>query len=848
MFGIPTIPVVTKTLTAATPSVTLYYASPGGTPRHLLIRTNVLATSGTPNLRIRLNGDSGSNYNIQLLDAAGSSASGLRESTDHFGLPTNVTSDSNEFSGGEFLFPDALSTRTDKAVLSMSGRVEDFHRMGVGRWENTAAITSVELYLDSSTFTAGSTFEMAVVDEAYAVKETINTGTAQFDESSISAADGDLVVIGNLRSDVSSHIEEIGLRFNSDTTDGNYRRQRMTAHNGTITGAYSSASNAVAHAAGANSDADGYSGFLAQIPNFSDGSNDRTALTFGGGHFSDSDQQLAMMGLRWNNTAAITSVQVTARNGTGWLADSMLSIYAVPKGQITRTELDDSASSVAFTNIPQTYDHLEITAYVRDDRSATSDDIWMSLTPVGGSSDTTDANYDTQLIQGSGSTLTAASSAADRTIGNIVGNTETANVYGALTITLYNYTKTDRHKHSLSMSGRGESATGVYFRSNRWENTAAIEAITLTPSAGSNFLAGSVFTLRGITATPTTSDAANINSVVIGSIAAINSVAIASIQAMNGVALTGVGGGGSAYAGITWAADDTLLNAYGMFSVMGKKGALGIIGHDQSASPTENYMRTAEHDGSSWSTSGNTNARHGVSQTGGTQTAGVIYGGYTGSDESNVTEEYNGSTWATGNNMVQGTNGGIGGGWLQTAQLCSGGSSYNPTVRDISTTQTYDGTNWSNESVSSQGRNTGTSGENGSGLDSFLAASGSYDAGTTTDSQLFNQTAGTWTSKASASVKARYLGCGSDGTRVYKIGGVDPSASGGWILSNMKDVVESWVENSWTTENSLPASRQYGGGSGTQAGTGENCAPGGVQYDSGGTSSNKDSFYVSSAL
>ena len=838
MFGIPTIPVVTKTLTAATPSVTLYYASPGGTPRHLLIRTNVLATSGTPNLRIRLNGDSGSNYNIQLLDAAGSSASGLRESTDHFGLPTNVTSDSNEFSGGEFLFPDALSTRTDKAVLSMSGRVEDFHRMGVGRWENTAAITSVELYLDSSTFTAGSTFEMAVVDEAYAVKETINTGTAQFDESSISAADGDLVVIGNLRSDVSSHIEEIGLRFNSDTTDGNYRRQRMTAHNGTITGAYSSASNAVAHAAGANSDADGYSGFLAQIPNFSDGSNDRTALTFGGGHFSDSDQQLAMMGLRWNNTAAITSVQVTARNGTGWLADSMLSIYAVPKGQITRTELDDSASSVAFTNIPQTYDHLEITAYVRDDRSATSDDIWMSLTPVGGSSDTTDANYDTQLLQGSGSTLTAASSAADRTIGNIVGNTETANVYGALTITLYNYTKTDRHKHSLSMSGRGESATGVYFRSNRWENTAAIEAITLTPSAGSNFLAGSVFTLRGISATPSTSDAANINSVVIGSIAAINSIAIASIQDMNSVALTGVGGGGSAYASITWAADDTtpVVNSFGCkFGIQGAQGLLNA--NDKNAT---GYKDTYEHNGSSWSTTGACSGTHGVGGGGGTQSAGLVVNGWddVGADESNVTEEYNGSTWSTGGNTVEGSAYLTGGGMLQTAQLITGGAKYNPTVRDLTMTQTYNGTSWSNESVASNANGSGTSGESaGGGLDAFLSASGTTNAGENTNVQIFDQSAGTWTSKASTSTSRRYTGSSTDGTRVYKMAGTN---SPSW---NAEGDVESWVENSWTTENSLPVGRQgpgYGTG-GLESAAGDASIIGGVD----GSNNRTDTYYIS---
>ena len=331
---------------------------------------------------------------------------------------------------------------------------------------------------------------------------------------------------------------------------------------------------------------------------------------------------------------------------------------------------------------------------------------------------------------------------------------------------------------------------------------------------------------------------AKVNGIAIASIEAINGITDANLQAFNGEEFTGF-----TYSGITWSTDDTLLITASYWSAFGNKGALGITTHVD----PESNQRTHEHNGSSWSTAGNTNSRHSVSQTGGTQSAGIIYGGYTGSDESNATEEYNGSSWATGNNMVTGTNGGIGGGWLQTAQLCSGGSSYNPTVRDISTTQTYDGTNWSNESVASAGKNSGTSGENGSGLDSFLAAAGALNAGVTAAAQLFNQTAGTWTTKTSASVVARYLGCGSDGVRVYKFGGVNNSASGGFTAANMKNMCESWVENTWTTESSMPATKSLGGGSGTQTGTGENCAPGGIDYNSSGVSSQKNTFYVSSA-
>jgi len=528
MFGIPTHLLAKVTLTETTFAVTLSVnpivtAALSFTPRHLVVRINTKCESSQPSNAIQFNGDSGSNYNRQHMQGSGTSESSGQNTSGTSMHAGQNESGTNEFGSTEILIPDAFSTRTHKATLALNGATEDSMQVIGGRWENTAAITSVRIFTSGVHYSVGSTFELAVVDEAYVIDETINTGAAQFDHASISAADGDLVIIGNLRSDVASHIEEVSIRFNNDT-GGNYIRQRVNASNGTNIGAYASTSPVIAHSAAANADANSFSGLIVQVPNFSDGSNDRNALTLGGGHFSDSDQIIGMYTTRWNNTTAINRVAIYGKNAsTGFLANSMLSIYAVPKGQITRTELSGSASSVAFTSIPQTYDHLELTAYMRDDRSATSDDLLMSLTPVGGSNDTTDANYDTQLLQGAGSTDTATTSGADRTIGNIAGNSETANVFGVLTITLYNYTKTDRHKHSISVSGRGDSATGVYMRSNRWENTAAIEAITLTPSAGSNFLAGSVVTLRGINPPPAAStDIETINGIASTNIEAVN--------------------------------------------------------------------------------------------------------------------------------------------------------------------------------------------------------------------------------------------------------------------------------------------------------------------------------------
>jgi hypothetical protein len=182
------------------------------------------------------------------------------------------------------------------------------------------------------------------------------------------------------------------------------------------------------------------------------------------------------------------------------------------------------------------------------------------------------------------------------------------------------------------------------------------------------------------------------------------------------------------------------------------------------------------------------------------------WGGPSNDDDTVITEEYNGSTWSTGNNMVGGSAYATGGGTLQTAQLITGGSTYNPTVRDIPLTQTYNGTNWANEGVNSSGQGSAGAGESaGGGLDAFITTGGATNAGTIAACYIFNQSAGSWSAKANVNTTARYMTSSTDGTRVYKIGGWNQPSFG------VTAIVESWVENTWTTENSSPSARNQPG-------------------------------------
>ena len=322
-----------------------------------------------------------------------------------------------------------------------------------------------------------------------------------------------------------------------------------------------------------------------------------------------------------------------------------------------------------------------------------------------------------------------------------------------------------------------------------------------------------------------------VNGIAIADIEKINGITDANLQALNSEEFT------AAFGGITWSTDDVFPASTRQTINHGIIGAK--LNSDTQSDTSGTVDRSYEHDGSSWASGVATGGTLRTSGTGGgTQGAAVMFGGWTGSDDSNSTEEYNGTSWSSANNMVQGAAYCMGGGTSQTAQICSGGSSYNPTVRNLTMTQTYDGTNWSNESVASHGAGAGTNGEAaGGGLDAFLMASGSREDPPNSNqnliSQLFNQSAGTWTTKATVNTHSWYNGSSTDGTRVYRVAGMSGAT------------VESWEDNTWTNQSDLPASRAMGG-----LGTGGTAADGGATHVAGRNNaddSNVNTYYTAAA-
>ncbi len=531
MLGIPTVTIVkesveTGTSTVATDSDGLLNSATNSitmtvdtsmldfTPRHLLVRCNIKHSSADDGYYMKLNGDSGSNYNNQNLQATGSTQTAARNTNNSSGVGLWKGDDeAYEFSGGEFLIVDAFNTTTHKNVIGWGG-VDHDHGMWLKycRWADTSAVTSVAISTSAgNTMAADSYFELNVVDEAFNIDEEILTGSSSsFDVSSITQGNGWLVSIGNLRSDrASNDSDSLEMHYgtgggSADTTATNYERQRAYG-TGTTTATNNSNDDGFAKAPAATATANGFGAFVHFIPNYSDGSNYRTALNLSGFHADSDKSDIYMEARTWRNGGGIDSFTLKPEVGSNFIAGSMLSTYLIPDSDgantiIDRQELTGTQNPISFTSIPTTYQHFEVISYTRLDRSSTS-----HFGTIGFNGETEGNQYSkVQFMAGFGSSFYNATSSDAEGMGLIWtrGNNSASNHFNAGAGTALNYLMTDRHKMFYGLFGgmdSGSTDDGIVLIGKRGKITAAINRFDYDTNSGSfNWMADSVVVLRGI--------------------------------------------------------------------------------------------------------------------------------------------------------------------------------------------------------------------------------------------------------------------------------------------------------------------------------------------------------------
>jgi hypothetical protein len=147
-------PIATTTLGSAAASIT--FSSIAATYTDLRVVFVSKCTAGSNTIRLRFNGDSGSNYSRTSLEGSGASATSAQ----------NASTD-NAFIGAT----NTLMTLCNVDVFSYAGSTyktllselaQDQNGSGSVRrtvclWRSTSAITSIEIYVSGTTFDAGTT-------------------------------------------------------------------------------------------------------------------------------------------------------------------------------------------------------------------------------------------------------------------------------------------------------------------------------------------------------------------------------------------------------------------------------------------------------------------------------------------------------------------------------------------------------------------------------------------------------------------------------------------------------------------------------------------------------------------
>ena len=165
--------------------------------------------------------------------------------------------------------------------------------------------------------------------------------------------------------------------------------------------------------------------------------------------------------------------------------------------QISTTTLSSAQSSIVFSNIPQTYTHLQI-RYIARNSGANTD-----LNVAARFNSDSSSNYSEHYLYGTGSAAASGGAANTTAIlfGRITGASSTASIFGACVADILDYRDTNKFKTSRLITGNEQNGSGfVFYESGNWRSTNAITSITIYPVDSHNFVSGSSFQLYGVNA------------------------------------------------------------------------------------------------------------------------------------------------------------------------------------------------------------------------------------------------------------------------------------------------------------------------------------------------------------
>ena len=157
------------------------------------------------------------------------------------------------------------------------------------------------------------------------------------------------------------------------------------------------------------------------------------------------------------------------------------------------------ASSIEFTSIPGTYQHLQIRLLGRSTRTGVTTDFFNMR--FNGDTAT---NYAFHILQGNGTDASAGGYATQSTVelARMGAANATTSIFGAAIIDVVDYTSTSKYKTVRLLGGADANGSGIVsIHSGLWQSTSAITSLDLRAQGGSaNWVQHTTAALYGVKA------------------------------------------------------------------------------------------------------------------------------------------------------------------------------------------------------------------------------------------------------------------------------------------------------------------------------------------------------------